>query len=132
MTRNKGEQIVLPLKLLSPEKLIVGDGRSFRRTRRLHLEGRYWLVSLGNPGSKDISSHTLRTCGNEGDPVVNVYGWACLSNKSKKREAKVNGGRESEPFIVAMKLGNAGGAKEGQYGILSRKRVVQTLSWGKP
>ena len=132
MTRNKGEQIVLPLKLLSPEKVLVGDGRALREARRLHLEGRYWLVLLGTPGSKDISSHTLRTCGNEGDPVVNVYGWACLSNKSKKREAMVNDCRESEPFIVAMKLGNASGAKEGQYGILSRNCVVQTPSWGKP
>ena len=132
MTRNKGEQIVLPLKLLSPEKVLVGDGRALREARRLHQEGRYWLVLLGTPGSKDISSHTLRTCGNEGDPVVNVYGWACLSNKSKKREAMVNDCRESEPFIVAMKLGNASGAKEGQYGILSRNCVVQTPSWGKP
>ena len=61
MTRNKGEQIVLPLKLLSPEKSIVGDGRSFHHARRLHLKGRYWLVLPGTPGSKDISSHTLRT-----------------------------------------------------------------------
>jgi hypothetical protein len=132
MTRNKGEQIVLPLKLLSPEKSIVGDGRSFHLTRRQHLKGRYWLVLPGTPGSKDISSLTLRTGGNEGDPVVYVYGWTCLGNKSKKQETKVNGGRESEPFIVAMKLGNAGGAKEGQYGILSRDCVVQTPSWGKP
>jgi hypothetical protein len=132
MTRNKGEQIVLPLKLLSPEKVIVGVGRSFHVTRRQHLDGRYWLAHPGTPGSKDISSHTWRACGNEGDPVANVYGWACLSNKSKEREAKVKGGRESEPFIVAMKLGNASGAKEGQYGILSRLGVVQTPSWGKP
>jgi predicted nuclease with RNAse H fold len=132
MTRNKGEQMKLPLKLLSPEKVLVGDGRSLREARRLHLEGRYWLVPPGTPGSKDISSHTLRICGNEGDPVVNVYGWACLGNKSNKREAKVNDGRESESFIVAMKLGNASGAKEGQYGILSRDCVVQTPSWGKP
>jgi hypothetical protein len=124
--------MMLPLKLLSPEKFFVGDGRSFHFTRRQHLEGRHWLVPSGTPGSKDISSHSLRTCGNEGDPVVNVYGWACLSNKSKKREAKVNDYRESELFIVAMKLGNAGGAKEGQYGILSRDCVVQTPSWGKP
>jgi hypothetical protein len=124
--------MVLPLKLLSPEKFVVGDGRSLHAARRQHLEGRYWLVLLGTPGSKDISSHTIRTCGNEGDPVVNVYGWACLGNKSKKREAKVNDCRESELFIVAMKLGNASGAKEGQYGILSRDCVVQTPSWGKP
>lgn len=124
--------MMLPLKLLSPEKVLVGDGRSLHAARRLHLEGRYWLVLLGTPGSKDISSHTLRTCGNEGDPVVYVYGWTCLGNKSKKQETKVNGVRESEPFIVAMKLGNAGGAKEGQYGILSRDCVVQTPSWGKP
>jgi len=105
MTRNKGEQIVLPLKLLSPEKFVDGVGRSSGCTRRQHLEGRYWLVLPGTPGSKDISSHTWRACGNEGDPVVNVYGWACLGNKSNKRDAKVNDGRESEPFIVAMKLG---------------------------
>jgi len=132
MTRNKGEQIVLPLKLLSPEKFVDGVGRSSGCTSRQHLEGRHWLVLPGTPGSKDISSHTLRACGNEGDPVVNVYGWACLGNKSKKREAKVNDCRESELFIVAIKLGNAGGAKEGQYGILSRNCVVQTPSWGKP
>lgn len=132
MTRNKGEQIVLPLKLLSPEKFVVGVGRSSCCTRRQHLEGRYWLVLPGTPGSKDISSHTLRTCGNEGDPVVYVYLGTCLGNKSNKQETKVNGGRESELFIVAMKLGNASGAKEGQYGILSRDCVVQTPSWGKP
>jgi len=95
----------LPLKLLSPEKVLVGDGRSLGEARRLHPDGRYWLVLPGTPGSKDISSHTLRTYGNEGDPVVYVYIGTCLVNKSKKQETKVNGGRESEPFIVAMKLG---------------------------
>ena len=123
---------MLPLKLLSLENFFVGDGRSSYGTRRQHLEERYWLVLPGTPGSKDISSHTWRACGNEGDPVVNVYGWACLGNKSNKRDAKVNDGRESEPFIVAIKLGNASGAKEGQHGILSREVVDQTPSWGKP
>ena len=123
---------MLPLKLLSPENFLFGDGRAFYVTRRQHLEERYWLVLPGTPGSKDISSHTLRACGNEGDPVVYDYGWTCLGNKSKKQETKVNGGRESEPFIVAMKLGNASGAKDGQYGILSREGIVQTPSWGKP
>lgn len=124
--------MMLPLKLLSPENFVVGEGRAFNRARRQHLMGRQRQVPPGTPGSKSISSHTLRACGNEGDPVVNDHGWPCLCDKSKQREAKVIDDRKSEPFVVATKLGNASGAKEGQYGILSGDGVVQTPSWDRP
>ena len=123
---------MLPLKLLSPEKFVIGDGRTFNRACRQHLEERNRQVTPGTPGSKSISSHTLRASGNEGDPLVNGQVRPCLCDKCKQREAEVNDKRKSEPFILATKLGNAGGVKEGQYGKLGSDGMVQTPSWVKP
>jgi len=62
------------------------------------------------PGSEAVSSLRLRICGNQGDPVVGVQGGAHPLTSVRSEEAGGDG-RKSEAPIVAVKPGNAGGAK---------------------
>ena len=62
------------------------------------------------PGSEAVSSLTLRVCGNQGDPVVGVQGGAHPWTSVRSEEAGGDGRKSGAP-IVAVKPGNAGGAK---------------------
>ena len=57
-----------------------------------------------------MSSLTVRLRGNQGDPVVLPQGKEAVLDKCKKRGKNSDNGKSEVP-IVAMKLGNAGGAK---------------------
>jgi hypothetical protein len=67
-----------------------------------------------HPGSQASPSPTARAYGNHGDPDGSVEGVAQLpTSLNSEEEAKSVG--KSEPPIVAMKSGNADGAKGRQY-----------------
>src|SRR5712691_3308159 len=71
-------------------------------------------VCCALPGSQTSSSLTLRTYGNHGDPGGSTEGAVQpLTSLNSEEEAESAG--KSEPPIVAMKSGNADGAKGWQY-----------------
>lgn len=63
-------------------------------------------------------------------PVVNAIG-AATSTRSPRLTTKGQGitARESEPPIVAMKSGNADGAKGRRHSTVIQGNTCQTLSW---
>jgi hypothetical protein len=67
-----------------------------------------------HPGSQTSSSSTLRTHGNRGDPGGSAEGAAQPLTSLNSEEAVESAGK-SEPPVVAMKSGNADGAKGWQY-----------------
>jgi hypothetical protein len=71
-------------------------------------------VCCTHPGSQASSSLTLRTHGNRGDPGGSAEG-AAQPLTSLNSEEEVESAGKSEPPIVAMKSGNADGAKGWQY-----------------
>jgi hypothetical protein len=71
-------------------------------------------VCRTHPGSQASSSSTLRTHGNHGDPGGSTEG-AVQPLTSLNSEEGVGSAGKSEPPIVAMKFGNADGAKGWQY-----------------
>jgi len=77
-----------------------------RQTRR--------RVCRTHPGSQASPSPTSRTYGNHGDPGGSVEG-AAQPLTSLNSEEEVESAGKSEPPILAMKSGNADGAKGWQY-----------------
>jgi hypothetical protein len=71
-------------------------------------------VCCTHPGSQTSSSLTLRIYGNHGDPGGSTEG-AGQSLTSLNSEEEMENVGKSEPPIVAMKSGNADGAKGWQY-----------------
>jgi len=71
-------------------------------------------VCRTHPGSQASSSSTLRTHGNRGDPGGSAEG-AAQPLTSLNSEEEVESAGKSEPPILAMKSGNADGAKGWQY-----------------
>jgi hypothetical protein len=67
-----------------------------------------------HPGSQTSSSSTRRTGGNHGDPGGSAEG-AAQRRTSLNSEEDARPARKSESPIVAMKSGNADGAKGRQY-----------------
>lgn len=67
-----------------------------------------------HPGSETLPSLTFRTYGNHGDPGGSAEGAAQLRT-SLNSEEEVGNARKSESPILAMKSGNADGAKGRQY-----------------
>jgi len=67
-----------------------------------------------HPGSQASSSSTLRIHGNHGDPGGSAEGAAQPLTSLNSEEGAESAGK-SEPPIVAMKSGNADGAKGRQY-----------------
>jgi len=67
-----------------------------------------------HPGSQTSPSLTIRTYGNHGDPGGSADGAAQLPT-SLSSEEEAGTVRKSESPILAMKPGNAGGAKGRQY-----------------
>jgi len=71
-------------------------------------------VCRTHPGSQALPSPMYRTYGNHGDPGGSADGVAqLLTSLNSEEEART--GRKSESPIVAMKSGNADGAKGRQY-----------------
>ena len=71
-------------------------------------------VCRTHPGSQASSSSTLRTHGNHGDPDGSAEG-AAQPLTSLSSEEEVESAGKSEPPKVAVKSGNADGAKGWQY-----------------
>jgi hypothetical protein len=71
-------------------------------------------VGRTHPGSQASPSMTSRTYGNHGDPGGSVEGAAQLPTSLNSEEG-AGTARKSERPIVALKPGNAGGAKGRQY-----------------
>lgn len=63
-------------------------------------------------------------------PAANAAG-AAVSTRSPRlvTEGQSTAAWESEPLIVAMKSGNADGAKERRHSTVSHGTTRQTLSW---
>ncbi len=109
----------LTLKILSPERRIVGIGRWALAPSRQQSLARYRQVPGDVPGSKVVSSLTLRLGGNQGDPTVGVEGIAHPWT-SVKSEEEGGGCWKSGVPIGAMRSGNAGRAKGHRFGITSK------------
>jgi hypothetical protein len=86
-----------------------------------------WRVRCNHPGSQTSSSLTMRTHGNPGDPGGSSEG-AVQSLTSLNSEKGVESVGKSEPPIVAMKSGNAEGAKGWQYWDNELGKHAPTLS----
>jgi hypothetical protein len=71
-------------------------------------------VCRTHPGSQTLPSLTFRTYGNHGDPGGSAEGVAQLPT-SLNSEGEAGNVRKSESPILAMKSGNADGAKGRQY-----------------
>ena len=67
-----------------------------------------------HPGSQASPSPTVRTYGNHGDPGGSVEGAAQSLTSLNSEEEAVSAGKSESP-VVAVKSGNADGAKGGQY-----------------
>ena len=80
-------------------------------------------VRGGGPGSKAASSLTLRLRVNRGDPSVGVAERR-TRRQAINREGAGIGRRKSEVSIVALKPGNAGGAKGHRFGELVRGNIA--------
>ena len=116
--------MVLTLKMLSPEKGIVGIGRWVPSPSRQQSLARYRQVPGDDPGSEVVSSLTLRLRGNQGDPTVGVEGTAHPWT-SVMSEEKGGGGRKSGVPIRAMTSGNADRAKGHRFGITSKGNMAR-------
>ena len=92
-------------KWLGPRALLRPQA-TVRQTR--------WRVGRAHPGSQTSSSSTFRIGGNHGDPGASAEGVAQLRTSLNSEEEAANA-RKSESPIVAVKPGNAGGAKGRQY-----------------
>jgi hypothetical protein len=88
-----------------PRASIVPQAMVRQTTRR---------VCRTHPGSQTSPSLTLRTYGNHGDPGESAEGVAQLPT-SLNSEEEAGNARKSESPKVAMKSGNADGAKGWQY-----------------
>ncbi len=108
---------------LSPEIPIVGIGRRFRSAGRQHPSARHRRARKGDPGSQAASSLTLRVRVNRGDPSVGAEEWR-TRRQAIKRKGAGSGRRKSEVLIVALRPGNAGGAKEHRFGELVKGNIA--------
>jgi hypothetical protein len=102
-------------KTLSPERLVVVNGRWGRRPSRQQPPQRHGRVAVTTPGSEVGSSVTSGVHGNQGGPVGGTWHSArrgCATEAaSVKPERLGNADWESELRVVASKSGNADGAK---------------------
>ena len=97
------------LKVLSPEKFIVGECRRVCPPGRPQSGSRYGVRCGYSPGSEAVSSLTSRACGNQGDPRI---GPLEAGTREQVKSEDVGGvAWKSEPSIRALTPGNAGRAK---------------------
>jgi hypothetical protein len=91
-----------------------------------------------HPGVRDRFEHHIESSTEQVRPApqrksqtLPAFGWRDDRSRSaslvSKREAIVS--RESEPLIVAMKSGNADGAKGWRFSTTSQGNMRQTQSW---
>ena len=99
---------------ISPENFPVEGGRWFSFTSRPWGSRRERRARCPHPGSQTSSSLTLRMHGNHGDPGGSPEG-AGQSLTSLNSEEETESVGKSESPIVAMKSGNADGAKGRRY-----------------
>lgn len=111
MARNKRDQVMLPLKLLSPENMHIGFGRAYRFARRQYPQVRHRRAPAGTPGSEGISSQRLGLRGNKGGPrhFCRCYR-QCFQPSLTRKAGRLVAWKSGLP-IRATRPGNAGGAK---------------------
>ena len=107
MAVNIAVKDVVPKILTWREPMVSKHQQAMARQTR-------WRVCRTHPGSQASPSSTLRTRGNHGDPGRSADG-AAQPQTSLNSEEEVESAGKSEPPIVAMKSGNADGAKGWQY-----------------
>ena len=97
----------------SPEKPQWREPRASQSPQAMIRQTKRRVCRI-HPGSQASSSSIVRTYGNHGDPGGGAEGAAQLPT-SLNSEEEVRIARKSESPIVAMKFGNASGAKGWQY-----------------
>jgi len=130
--RCKREQVKLPLKVLSPEILIIGiSGREYgfaRRQQRRPRQGEWTTTPRGlrqHRASKYDSAET------QGGPSV-VLRKRTPQDKSNQRGMWVVAGGSRRSSIEAWKPGNSGGAEGGPVSGWRSGRHGPDPVWNKP
>ena len=88
------QQVRLAVKVLSPEKSVIGMGRWYLWDQQATVPCAAGRAQGTAPGSKAASSLTWRPGGNQGDPAVGVGKRDAPSDKCKKR-----GGGQRQPEV---------------------------------
>jgi len=130
--RCKREQVKLPLKVLSPEKPIIGKtGREHRLARRQQRRPRQGEWTATTRGLRQHRASKYDSAETQGDPPV-VLRKRTPQDKPNQRGMWVGTGGSRRPFIKAWKPGNAGGAEGGPVSGWQLGRHGPDPVWSKP